>query len=173
VLNGWANEVGFKTAANGIDYNTEYLTKYVTQQGKHDGWLYRRGAVSSPDPVDFYVWRYWSKSGATSGALGYDVAGKGDQSGDPEVDTLIEKALAETDANKQKTFLHDLQRYLGKMQYGVPHPGNASTFDLVWPVTGNFRVHQNDSRGGTTNLLNSFFYTAWVDETKEPIKKPA
>ena len=170
ILNGWANEVGFKTNADGIDYNTEYLKNFITQQGKHDGWLYRRGAVSSPDPVDFFVWRYWSKSGPTSGALGYDVNGRGDQSGDPEVDSLIEKALAEADAQKQVSILHDLQRYLGKMQYGVPNPGIASGFDLTWPVSGNFRVHQSDSRAGTTNLVNSFFYTTFVDETKPPLK---
>ena len=171
VMNNWMREVGFNIEAKGIDYNTEYLTKFVTQQGKHDGFMYRLGAVSSPDPVDFFVWRYWSKSGATSGALGYDVNGRGDQSGDPEVDTLIEKAMAENDAAKRTSLLQDLQRYLGKMQYGIPRPGLASTFDLAWPAVSSFRVWQGDTRAGTDNAISNWFYTTWVDDTKEPRKR--
>ena len=31
-----------------------------------NGWAYRFGATTSNDPMDFYAWRYWSKSGPTS-----------------------------------------------------------------------------------------------------------
>jgi len=166
VLDGWATEVGFKLTPKPIDYNIDYLPKIVTQQGKFEGWAYRFGATSSLDSVDYFVWRYWSKAGATSGALGFDVGGRGDQSGDPEVDRLIEKAKAELDVKKQTALLHDLQRYLGKMQYGVTRPGQASGFTLAWPAVANYQVFLGDSRG-----IGSGIYTWWLDDTKAPITK--
>ena len=159
VMTGWAREVGFNITTIGIDYNLEYLTKFITKRGEHDGWFYRRGAVSSPDPVDYFIWRYWSKSGATSGALGFD---------DPQVDSFIDKAKGETDAKVQTKVLHDLQKYLGKMQYCVPRPGVASTFDLAWPSLSNWFVQQHDSRAGTDALNSNWFYSTWVDQTKAP-----
>jgi peptide/nickel transport system substrate-binding protein len=165
VLDGWARDVGFKITAKPIDYNIEYLPQIVTAQGKFTGWAYRFGATTSGDPVDYFVWRYWSKAGATSGALGFDVNGRGDQSGDPEVDSLIEKAVAELEPAKRNTLLHDLQRHLGKTQYGVTRPGTATQFRLAWPVVGNYQVFQGDSRN------TSGTYTWWVDDTKAPLKR--
>jgi len=166
VMDGYAREIGLKPKPTGLDYNIDYLQKFITQQGMHTGILYRAGAVTSADAVDYFVWRYWSKSGPTSGALGLDVNGKGDKSGDPDVDRLIESAKAENDSKKQTTILHDLQRHLGKMQYSISRPGNASGFDLAWPAAANFRVFYGDSRA-----INNHYYTTWVDEAKAPIKK--
>ena len=120
--------------------------------------------------MDFFVWRYWSKAGPTSGALGFDVNGKGDDSGDPAVDQLIEKGLAEVDAQKRTELVKELQRYLGKMQYGVSRPGNASQFALAWPAVGNYQVFQGDSRAAAANSGGTP-YTWWLDDTKEPLKK--
>jgi hypothetical protein len=64
-----------------------------------------------------------------------------------------------------------MQRYLAKTQYGVPRPGIASTFDLAWPAVSNFRVWQGDTRAGTDNAIGNWFYTTWVDDTKEPRKR--
>jgi peptide/nickel transport system substrate-binding protein len=165
VVEAMTREVGFKTAPKPIDYNIEYLPKIVTAQGKFDGWAWRFGATTSADPIDYYVWRFYSKSGATSGALGFDLNGRGDQSGDPEVDALIEKGLVETDAPKRNAIIHDLQRHLAKMQYGVTRPGVGSGFILAWPAVANYQVYQGDSRnaGG--------LYTVWLDDTKAPIKR--
>jgi len=159
VVQGFASEVGFRSQPVGIDYNTEYLTKFVTSRGQHDGVLFRRGAISSPDALDIYLWRYYSKSGATSGSIGFD---------DPEVDALIDKAKGENDPDAYIAILHDLQRYLGKAQYCVPRPGIASTFQPGWPALGNFMVFQNDSRGGTDANSGNWFYSTWLDETKAP-----
>ncbi len=170
VLDGWAKDVGFKVTAKPIDYNIEYLPKIVTAQGKFEGWAYRFGAATSGDPMDYYSWRFWSKAGATSGSLGFDLNGKGDQSGDPQVDALIEKGLLETDFEKRKAVIWDLQRYLAKMQYGVTRPGIATGFTLAWPAIGNAQVFQGDSRGASAGAPGTP-YTWWVDDTKAPIKK--
>jgi ABC-type transport system substrate-binding protein len=159
VVQGFAAEVGFRSQPVGIDYNTQYLTQFVTSRGAHDGLLFRRGAISSPDALDIYLWRYYSKSGATSGSVGYD---------DPEVDAMIDKAKGETNEDAYIAILHDLQRYLGKAQYGVPRPGLASSFQPVWPALANFSVFQNDSRGGTDNNNGNWFYATWLDQTKAP-----
>jgi ABC-type transport system substrate-binding protein len=159
VVQGFASEVGFRSEPVGIDYNTEYLTKFVTSQGQHDGILFRRGAISSPDALDIYLWRYYSKSGATSGSIGFE---------DAEVDALIDKAKGETSAEAYIATLHDLQRHLGKTQYCVPRPGLASSFQPAWPALANFSVFQNDSRGGTDANSGNWFYATWLDETKAP-----
>jgi len=165
VRDAFQREIGLKPVAKGLDYNIDYLQKFITKQGKFEGTLYRLGATSSPDPVDYYVWRYWSKAGPTSGALfsgeGSDIPG-----GDKKVDDFIEKAKAETDVKKQTALLHDLQRHLAKYQYCISRAGLASGFTLAWPAAGNFQVFQGDSRA-----INQHFYTTWVDETKAPIKK--
>jgi hypothetical protein len=102
--------------------------------------------------------------------LGFDVNGRGDQSGDPEVDSMIEKAMVETDNTKRRTIIQDLQRYLGKMQYGVTRPGIATDFRLSWPVVGNYQVFQGDSRAASAGYGGTP-YTWWLDDTKPPLKR--
>jgi ABC-type transport system substrate-binding protein len=167
VVQNFAAEVGFRSQPVGIDYNTEYLTKFVTSRGQHDGILFRRGAISSPDATDLYLWRYYSKSGATSGAVLGDI-GSGDGAGDAEVDAFIDKAKGAKDPESYVAILHDLQRHLGKTQYAVPRPGIASAFQPAWPGLANYSVFQNDSRGGTDANNGNWFYATWADQTKAP-----
>jgi peptide/nickel transport system substrate-binding protein len=162
-MNSFYREAGLKPNAVPIDYNLRYLPDFVTQQGKHEGTVYRIGAVTSPDAVDYYVWRFYSKSGATSGAV--FTGGTGEMAGDPEVDSFIDKAKAETDAKKRVAILGDLQRHLAKMCYCVPNPGAATRFDVAWPAVKNFYAFQNDSRA-----INQGYYTWWIDDTQPPIK---
>jgi ABC-type transport system substrate-binding protein len=166
VADTMARDVGFKPKTNPIDYNQFYLPKIVTQRGKFEGWAHRIGAVSSEDPVDFFLWRYYSKAGNTSGALGFDAKGVGDDSGDPAVDALIEKAIGEFDQKKRLEHLWAIQRYLAAEQYGVYHPGIATIYELAWPALGNHQVFQNESR-----VINQQFYSWWIDDSKPPLKK--
>jgi peptide/nickel transport system substrate-binding protein len=165
IRDAFKQEIGLRPKPTGLDYNIDYLIKFITEKGKFPGTLYRLGAVTSPDSVDYYVWRYWSKAGPTSGAI-FTGEGSGDSAGDPKVDELIEKAKAEIDVKRQTALLHELQRYLAKPQYCVSRAGAASSFTMAWPAAGNFQVFENDSRA-----INNHFYTTWVDETKPPIKK--
>jgi ABC-type transport system substrate-binding protein len=165
VIEAFQADLGLKVTSDPIDYNLKYLPEYVTKRGQHEGVLIALGAVTSPDPVDYYVWRYYSKSGATSGAIFGDV-GSGAGAGDPKVDDMIEKAKSELDAGKQRTILQDLQRYLGGMMYTVGSPGNATTYDLAWPAVGNHLAFQQDSRS-----ITSYYYKWWIDDTKAPLKR--
>jgi peptide/nickel transport system substrate-binding protein len=165
VIESFNQELGLKVASDPIDYNLKYLPDYVTMRGQHEGVVITLGAVTSPDPVDYFVWRYYSKAGATSGAIFGDV-GSGDGAGDPKVDDFIDKAKAEFDSKKQATILADLQKYLAGMQYTVTSPGLGTQFSVAWPAVRNYLAHQGDSRA-----INSFYYTWWLDETQPPFKK--
>jgi peptide/nickel transport system substrate-binding protein len=163
VIESFNRDLGLTVESDPLDYNLGYLPNFVTKRGQHEGVLISLGAVTSPNPTDFFVWRYYSKTGATSGAIFGDL-GSGDGAGDPEVDALIDKAKAEFDGEKNAVILGDLQRYLAGMQYCVSSPGVASGFELAWPAVQNYATYQGDSRA-----INSFFYMWWLDETKAPL----
>jgi ABC-type transport system substrate-binding protein len=165
VVEAFNQELGLKVSSDPLDYNLGYLPNYVTKRGQHEGMLIALGAVTSPDPVDYFVWRYYSKSGATSGSIFGDV-GSGTGEGDPKVDDFIERAKAELDSKKQGTILADMQRYLGGMAYTVGSPGNATEFDLAWPAVRNHLAFQQDSRS-----ITSYYYNWWIDDTQAPLKK--
>jgi ABC-type transport system substrate-binding protein len=165
VIESFNAEIGIKATSDPIDYNLKYLPDYVTKRGQHEGTLISLGAVTSPDSVDYFVWRYYSKSGATSGAI-FGDQGSGDGAGDAKVDDLIDKAKAEFDSKKQVAILADLQKYLAEKQYCVTSPGLATQFTLAWPAVKNYLAYQGDSRA-----INSFYYTWWLDENEAPLKK--
>jgi peptide/nickel transport system substrate-binding protein len=156
-------EAGVKPTVNLIDYTSEYLPKYITAAGKFDGLVYRTGVAPGNDAVIWLNWRY--KSGSGDGWIGFDAAGRGDGSGDPDVDRMIDKARGEVDVNARKAIVNDLQKHLAKKMYCISLPGQADTFDLAWPALSNYRYSNGDRR--------TPMFTTWVDETKAPINKPA
>jgi ABC-type transport system substrate-binding protein len=170
IMDQFARDLGLKVTANPLDYNLDYLPKYVTQQGKFEGILWGIGAVTSPDPTDYWLWRIYSKTGPTSGMLG--VGGpdgsKGDQSGDPAVDALIDKAKAEFDGKKRTDIGADIQRLMAKQQYAVLRPGIADQFLMAQPFVQNFNVFQGDSR--TVQLGVEGILHLWGDSTKPGYK---
>ncbi|HWO73987.1 MAG TPA: hypothetical protein VNN21_10560, partial [Dehalococcoidia bacterium] len=168
VMNNFARALGFNYVGQTINYNRDYLPHYVTKRGQFSGVLYGIGATTSADVTDFYVWKYYSKSGETSGALGNGGpdGSLGDGSGDPQVDSMIEDARHELDAKKRQQIIADLQRYLAKEQYAVSPPGVADSFAMAWPILANFLVWQNDSR--TVSFTIPGLMTYWLDETKPP-----
>ncbi len=146
VMNNFARAIGFDVKGSTIIYNKDYLPKYVTKKGQFEGILYGIGATPSGDVTDFYVWKYYSKSGETSGALGNGGpdGSLGDGSGDPQVDTMIENARHALDATKRQGIIGDLQKYLAKEQYAVSPPGVADGFVMAWPMLSNYNVWQDD-----------------------------
>jgi peptide/nickel transport system substrate-binding protein len=154
-------EAGIRPITNLIDYTVEYLPKYLTSAGKFDGMVYRSGVASANDAVTWLDWRY--KSGGGDGWLGFDLAGKGDGSGDPQVDALILRARAEVDTEKRRALVHEVQRYLAKAVWCISEPGIADSFELAWPALANYRVLNGDRRTPA--------FSWWGDETKAPLKR--
>jgi hypothetical protein len=155
-----AREAGFREERQFIDASVEY-PRYRDAQGKAEGWAHILGSGLAFEPLALLYWRYTRAGGA--GFLGFDAAGKGDSSGDPQVEDMIKKANLERDTERRRTLVHDIQRYLAKTQYMISSPGQVSGFDMAWPALRNFRVWE----GRQWWPLG----TVWVDETQAPIKK--
>jgi ABC-type transport system substrate-binding protein len=165
-MDGYARALGFNVTNQPLDYNLDYLPKFITQEGQFEGILYGIGAVTSPDMTDYYLWRFYFKTGATSGQLGFGGpnGSKGDKSGDPEADSLIAKAAAEFSTDARREIIHDLQRYLSGKQYAVMRPGFADSFLMAWPAIRNFATFQGDSRVVGAGALG--LHQAWFDTTQ-------
>ena len=161
VLDGMARELGITIKVQSIDYATQYIPLYRDGKGQFEGWAYvsSAGGGGGGDPVASLGNEYWSK-GNSNAYRGFDVAGKGDRSGDPVVDAIIEKARVEQDTEKRRALVFDIQRYLAKPWYTIPNPGLATGFLMAWPCIGNFQLYE----GARLN------YRLWVDDTKPPFK---
>jgi ABC-type transport system substrate-binding protein len=166
VMDQYARDIGLVVNTTPIDYNLAYLPNFVTKQGQFSGMLYGIGAVTSQHPIDYWVWRFYSKSGPTSGSLGFGGpdGSRGDMSGDPELDRLIERGKAETNPTALIEIIHDLQRVAAEQAYTVARPGFADSFQLAWPQVRNFATFQGDTRvtlAGTHGINNY-----WIDESR-------
>ena len=111
-------------------------------------------------PISALVALHLPPSGVTFN--GYDVSGKGDKSGDPQLISMLAKAQTERDSNVQKKLIQDAQRYLGKAQHVLLLPGSASGFWAAWPTVRNFHTWD----GGTDETWEH--YGMWIDQTKAP-----
>jgi ABC-type transport system substrate-binding protein len=155
------SEAGIISRAQSVDDATEYTQKYRDARGRHEGWAYITAlSGGSGDPIEQLATEYWSKAGVTF--HGFDAGGRGDGSGDPQVDALIEKARVERDTEKRRGLIFEMQRTLAKPLYRLKPPGLSTGFEMVWPCLANFKVHQRPT---------PYIYGQWVDETKPPFTK--
>jgi peptide/nickel transport system substrate-binding protein len=160
ITDGMIAEAGITTKPVLLDYLKEYIPNFRDGHGQFEGWGYMStaGGVTGGSPVGALAIRFWSKGG--NAFAGFSTSGKNDQAGDPQVDSMIEKARVEQDADKRSALVNDLQRYLAKAQYQLSSPGGATGFVLGWPCLGNFRVWRQARNN----------YRWWIDETKPPFK---
>ena len=148
-------EAGTRPKVNPIDYTLEYLPKYLTSAGKFDGLVYRSGVASANDAVTWLDWRY--KSGGGDGWIGFDLAGKGDGSGDPEVDAVAEPAARST--LKSAGRWCDLSA-AAKAQWAISEPG--ITDGSSW-LAGARQLPRDQATAAPA-------YSWWLDEAKAPLK---
>jgi hypothetical protein len=110
-------------------------------------------------PVRQIAAQFWPKGGVVF--RGFSASGKNDQSGDPALSSLIEKARLEPDVEKQRGLVFDIQRYLGKAMWGLLQPGGAARLTMAWPALGNYRVWRGTQWP---------YYRLWVDDSRPPFK---
>ena len=160
VIDGFARELGLTIKQHGLDYLKDYVPNYRDGRGQYEGWAYvsTAGGATGGHAIGALASEYWSKGGAAF--KGFSRTGRNDQAGDPEVDSLIEKARVERDPEKGKALIFDIQRYLAKYMYCAVLPGYATGLTVAWPALGNFRVWQ----GARTH------YRFWIDDTNPPLK---
>ncbi|HLF76806.1 MAG TPA: ABC transporter substrate-binding protein [Dehalococcoidia bacterium] len=163
VLEGMAADAGFKANDVFVDYITEFIPNYRDSEGKFTGISYKSGPLPVAfDPVAYLQFDYYSKVGVSW--YGYDVKGVGDRSGDPYVDGLLVKGQGEVDNAKRRAIVHDLQRYLGKSQYGIRFPGSSTSFSLLWPAVKNYNAFRSPAQTRVSHL------TWWLDRSLPPFK---
>jgi peptide/nickel transport system substrate-binding protein len=160
VIDGMIAESGIRSQARTVDYAKEYIPGYRDAHGQYEGWAYMStaGATSGGAAIGALAIEYWSKGGAAF--HGFSLNNRNDQSGDPQLDAMIEKARVEQDLDRRKALAFDMQRYLGKANYAISAPGGATGLTAAWPALGNFRVFQ----GARNN------YRFWIDDAKPPLK---
>jgi ABC-type transport system substrate-binding protein len=160
VIDGFISDLGIKSSVHPIDYAKEYQPLYRDGKGQFVGWTYKQSVGGGNAGIlGGLVTDFWSKSGS-NGFNGFSTTGKNDQSGDPQLDSLIERARLERDTEKRRMLVFDIQRHLAKAMYVIQFPGPATGFTMAWPCLGNFLVY----RGARPT------YGLWVDETKPPFK---
>jgi peptide/nickel transport system substrate-binding protein len=163
---GMAAESGFRFRKNIINYNSDFLPNIRDSQGRFSGVSYKTGPPApTNDPVDRLAYEFSTKS--VVGFHGFDVAGKGDGSGDPYIESQLNKAKVDFDAEKRRAVVHDLQRYLAEAQYCIRWPGGSTSFDLVWPAVRNYRVFLPGTN--SANLVAGT--TWWLDQGLPPLAK--
>jgi ABC-type transport system substrate-binding protein len=161
VIDGFVKELGITSTVHAIDYLKDYVPNFRDGKGQWEGWSYvsTAGAATGSNIIGALASEYWSKGGAAF--KGFSLNKQNDQSGDPELDRMIEKARVELDTERRRALVFDIQRYLAKPWYSAVLPGYATGLVLAWPALGNYRVWQGGRYAS---------YKWWIDDTKAPLK---
>jgi ABC-type transport system substrate-binding protein len=157
ILDGMTKDLGINSSVNSLAYPQEYAG-VRDGKGKYDGWGYKY----TPGGAGGHVIGVLSAGYLTNAGpyfFGFDAAGKGDQTGDPEIDALITKGRTTRDETQLKSIVADIQKKLAGHVYAIPMPGTATTFTMAWPALGNFGVFRGSA------IPN---WGLWVDQTKAP-----
>jgi ABC-type transport system substrate-binding protein len=166
VVHGMAAEAGFKFNRLQFQAPAPWNTDYRDSRGFFDGIAFRLTPVPAEPGDGLYA--LYNKSGSLN--YGFDAEGKGVASkdgpflGDPTCDDLTQKLRTEFDNDKRIEYAHELQRYLGKMQYFHHALGSATGFNVAWPTVRNFSVFNGLAWGF---LWKRF----WIDDTQPPLKR--
>jgi len=158
VIDGMAKDVGINSNVNSLAYPQEYAA-IRDGKGKYEGWGYKyTPGGAGGHPIGVLSTGYLS--GVSQYWFGFDVNGRGDQTGDPEIDAMLVKGRTLRDEPQLKTLVADLQKKLAAHMYAIPMPGPATTFTMAWPALGNFGVFRGSA------IPN---WGLWVDPTKAPL----
>jgi ABC-type transport system substrate-binding protein len=162
VADNMTADIGIKVKIDYVDYATQYIPLYRDGKGQYEGWSWHSISGASAltlTPIRALAAEFWPQGGVAF--HGFSTSGKNDQSGDPQLTALIEKARLEQDAEKARGLAHDIQRYLAKANWGMRQAGGAARFTMAWPALGNYRVWRGGHRP---------YYSLWIDETKPPFR---
>jgi peptide/nickel transport system substrate-binding protein len=164
-LIGFLQDLGLNVKDHGLtDYTQDYIPHDRDASGEYEGIGIHSVTGATPthiSAISSLVAQHLPSSGVTF--QGYDINGKGDKSGDPQLITMLQKAQTSQDVATQKSLIQDVQRYLGKAMYSMIMPGTAQEFWVAWPAVQNFNTWQ----GGTDETWEH--YAMWIDPTQAPL----
>jgi ABC-type transport system substrate-binding protein len=163
VFHGMAAEAGFRLERNQHQAPAPWNAEFRDSKGYFNGIAFRLTPVPS-EPRDG-LFAVYNVNGSLN--YGFDPEGTGSTSidgpflGDAYVDETTAKLRQTFDSDEAIALAHDLQRYLGKMQYFSRAVGSATGFNVAWPAVKNFEVFQGLQWG---YLWKEY----WIDETQAP-----
>ncbi|HLF77317.1 MAG TPA: ABC transporter substrate-binding protein [Dehalococcoidia bacterium] len=163
---GMLRELGIKVAINNPSYANDYTPNYRDGKGQFEGWTYATVLGTLPNvihPVAALVAEYWPRGG--SAFRGFSSSGSNDQSGDPKLSAMLEKARLEPDTKALQSQLKEIQRYLAKAMWGLLVPGGATSFNMAWPTVRNHRTYRRTRNG---NFQEWDPYKLWLDKSQPP-----
>ena len=135
-LIGFMQEIGLKVKQDAqTDYTQDYIPNNRDASGDYEGIAIHSVTGGTPmllHAISALSALHLPASGVTFN--GYDITGKGDKSGDPQLISMLSKARTDRDVNTQKKLILDAQRHLGKAQHTLLMPGTATGFWAVWPA---------------------------------------
>jgi peptide/nickel transport system substrate-binding protein len=163
VIDAMISEIGIKSSHEILQYSHDYIPRYRDGKGQYEGWAFAStaGGTTGQQAIGMLASEYWSKGGSAA-FYGFSLSGRNDQSGDPELDAIIEKGRIENDTERLQAIVFDIQRYLAKTAYALQPPGGASTLTVAWPCVRNLRLHQGRH--------NSYNWGIWIDDSMPPFK---
>ncbi len=127
---------GIKTTTKVWDFNTQFNTNVRRGRGvKFNGMAFDPGSAF---PLTSYLWRRLHSKGTVF--PGFDPDGKDPARGDPKVDELTSKMIAEFEQRKRQELVNEFLRYMAEQMYEVPAGGQALGYQLAWPAVGNAGV---------------------------------
>lgn len=100
---------------------------------------------------------------------GATTDGKNAHLGDAKLNDIIEKALAEPDAERRDALIHDTQRYAAEQAYLIPKASVAKAYSLWWPAVSNYGFHNSYVSGSSIPAEQRINW--WLDTTKAPVTK--
>ena len=158
VIDGMVKDIGINSNVASLAYPQEYAS-IRDGKGKYEGWGYKyTPGGAGGHPIGVLSTGYLT--GGSQYWFGFDANGRGDQSGDPEIDDMITRGRTIRDETQLRSLVADIQRKLAGHQYAIPMPGPATTFTIAWPALGNFGVFRGSA------IPN---WGLWVDPTKPPL----
>jgi peptide/nickel transport system substrate-binding protein len=165
-IDGMLRELGLKIEVNTPGYQNDYIPNYRDGRGQFEGYTYATVLGTLPNvihPVAALVAEYWPRGGTAF--RGFSASGSNDQSGDPRLNSMLEKARLEVDTKALKSQLAEIQKYLAKTMWGLLVPGGATSFNMAWPAVRNHRTYRRTRNG---NFQEFDPYKLWIDKTQPP-----
>jgi peptide/nickel transport system substrate-binding protein len=165
-IDGMLRELGLNIKVNTPNYANDYIPNYRDGHGQYEGYAYATVLGTLPQnihPAASLVAEYWPSGG--DAFRGFSASGSNDQSGDPKLNAMLEKARLEFDDKALKTQLHEIQRYLAKAMWGLNTPGGATSFKVGWPAVRNNNVWRRTRQGGFSQWDP---YQLWLDQSQPP-----
>jgi peptide/nickel transport system substrate-binding protein len=172
VYAGMFQEIGLKPKLNGIPYAT-WLPQY------HYGYIpatYMSGQTKGFNGIGIMAERQrYTPAFSIYGLLhpegdayhGVTPDGREPLKGDPKLNDMLARMRQETDKEKAKEGMKEVQRYVAQQAYHVPKPSNSIPFTVWWPAIGNVGAFTSSPVGANRWAEHNL---AWyIDTTKPPL----